>query len=258
MKSKTTGTIVMAVLAVAGALGLLWSRSVASEAVYPVEKAVGFLSRRVVPRVVGLWKGAESRAENVRLRREVASLAMVMKDNERLEAELVRCRELLGYLGRAPGKWIVAGVLSQGGAAAGTMKTIRVDKGSLAGVVEGAVVTTPAGLVGVVTAVSPHAAEILPITDPLVKVACTTEEGETRGILSGGTDELVVLRHLRGRTDLPPRSRVLTSGLGGVFPKGIEVGTLLNVADRSSGVEGEVQPAVDFTALEDVFIRHEN
>lgn len=247
----------MVALAVVCAIGFVSFRSASSEAIYPIEKAAQFYARRIRPRIVGFWKGQAACAENVRLRREVASLAMVMKDNERLETELAHCRELLGHSRSLAGKWIVAGVLSQGGAAAGTLKTVRVDKGSLAGVTEGAVVAAPEGLVGIVESVSPHAAEVLLITDPLVKVACSVEEGAARGILSGGTDEMLVLRHLRGCTDLPPRSRVLTSGLGGVFPKGIEVGTLLNVANRTSGVEGEVLPAVDFTALEDVFIRHE-
>jgi rod shape-determining protein MreC len=49
----------------------------------------------------------------------------------------------------------------------------------------------------------------------------------------------------------------LTSGLGGVFPKGLVVGTLLDVRKDDNGLacEGEVQPAVDFSTLEDVFIR---
>ena len=111
---------------------------------------------------------------------------------------------------------------------------------------------------GVVSSVSLHASEVLLVTDPSLKVACLVEGAGARGILSGGTDEELVLRHLRGAAVLPPRSRVLTSGLGGVFPKGIEVGTLLNVTNRISGVEGEVLPAVDFTTLEDVFIRNEN
>lgn len=247
----------MVALAAAGAMTFVLSRGAAAEAVYPVEKAVRFVSRRVLPWLQGLWSGAEAAAENVRLRREVAALEMVREDNERLAAEIVRYRELVGYAAREPGRWIAAGVLSSGGAAAGMSKTVRVDRGSRAGVVEGAVVAVPEGLVGLVTSVSPHTAEVLLITDPTLKVACRVEGTDARGILSGGTDDLLVLRHLRGGAEIPAQSRVLTSGLGGVFPKGIEVGAFQDMANGDSGVVGEVLPAVDFTALEDVFIRNE-
>lgn len=248
----------MAALAAVGALVFALSRGVAAEAVYPVEKVVQVVARRAVPWLKGLWTGAASRAENVRLRREVASLAMVLGDNERLEGELARAREFAGLAAREPGRWIAAGVLSEGGAAAGIRKTLRVDRGSRAGIVEGSAVAVPEGLVGLVVSVSPHTAEVLLVTDPTLKVACRVEGTDVRGILSGGTDDLLVLRYLRGAEGgVPPRSRVLTSGLGGVFPKGIEVGTFLSVANGDSGVEGEVQPAVDLTALEDVFIRNE-
>ena len=77
------------------------------------------------------------------------------------------------------------------------------------------------------------------------------------GILAGGSDDLLVLRHMTGEADPPPRSRVVTSGLGGVFPKGIEVGVLLGIRTDADGLsrEGDVQPGVDFPELEDVFIR---
>jgi len=59
--------------------------------------------------------------------------------------------------------------------------------------------------------------------------------------------------------EVPPRSPVFTSGLGGVYPKGIAVGTLMEVLQDQDSPrrEGEVLPAVDFSTLRDVFIRRE-
>ncbi|MBR3222473.1 MAG: rod shape-determining protein MreC [Kiritimatiellae bacterium] len=260
MKARTTGTFAILAVAVAGAGVLAFSRSACSEAVYPVERAKRLFSQRVVSRICGMFRGAEARAENMRLRREVASLSVLRGDIERLEAENERFRRVLNYASRKPGEWLAAGVLSSGGAAAGAPNVLRVDKGSLAGVREGAVVVAPEGLVGRVTAVSPHVAEITRITDRSIKVACAVETGEPgslAGILSGGGDDLLVLRHMTGATEAPPRARVVTSGIGGVFPKGIEVGTLLGVRTDADGLsrEGDVLPSVDFPALEDVFIR---
>ena len=62
-----------------------------------------------------------------------------------------------------------------------------------------------------------------------------------------GDDGAIVLRHLTGAADAPPRSRVVASGAGGVFPRGVEVGVWLG--------GGLVQPSVPLSSVEDVFIR---
>ena len=247
-------------LATAGVVAFAFSRATAIEAAYPVERARLSLRDRVVSRVRGCFRGMETAAENVRLRREVASLAMVRGDCERLEMENDRLRAALEYTRRAKGRWLAARVLSENGGAAGARRTIRVDRGSLSGIAPGAVVAAPEGLVGKVVYVTPHTSEVLLVADPSLKVSCVVEGPRgVKGILSGGTDDMLVLRHFTVGVEVPPKSRVFTSGLGGVFPGGIPVGTLLDVR-RDAGElasEGDVLPAVDFSMLEDVFIRDE-
>ena len=259
---KTTGTFLTTAVAVVLTLLLSVSRAAAVEAAYPVERAKRTFVQKVWTRVSGFFAGASARAENVRLRREVASLAMLKGDVERLEVENARLRRSLEYVSREPERWLAAGVLSREGGAVGAGDTIRVDKGTLSGVKVGVVAAVPEGLVGKVIGVTPHTAEVLLVTDRSLKVACETEAYDgrrIRGILSGGGGDTLLLRHLSGAAEVPPRSRVLTSGLGGVFPKGIEVGTLLDVRLDAKGLarEGEVLPAVDYSTLEDVFIRRE-
>jgi len=259
---KNTGAIVLVVLAVIGTLSLVAFKACAAEAVYPVERAQQTFVRKVWTRMKGFFNGAAACAENVRLRREVASLVLLRPDLERLEAENARLRRALDYRTRHAETWQAAGVLSVGGASASSHETLRVDKGSSSGVRLGSVVVVPEGLVGRITDVTPHTSEVTLITDGSVKVSCVVETGGTahpRGILCGGTEENLCLRHLTDAAEVPPRSQVFTSGLGGIFPKGIPVGTLLDVRRDSGGLvcEGEVLPAVDFSTLEDVFIRRD-
>jgi rod shape-determining protein MreC len=247
-------------LAVIGTVLAVSFRAVSVEAVYPVERAGQTFSRRVWTRVRGMFRGAAACAENVRLKREIASLALLRGDVEKLEAENARLRDALGYVRKTPGLWLAAGVLSKGGGAAAARDTLRVDKGSLDGIVSGAVVVSPEGLVGRVGAVTAHTSEVMLITDSSVKVACeieTLDAVRPRGILLGGDEEALLIGYLRNAGEVLPRSRVLTSGLGGVFPKGLTVGTLIDVRKDGNNLatEGEVQPAVDFSTLEDVFIR---
>ena len=195
------------------------------------------------------------------LRREVAALALARDDVARLEAENARLRRVLEYRDQNPETWLVAEVLAAGGAL-GPRRTMRVGKGSLAGVREGAVVVVPEGLVGRVESVTPHTSEIRLVTDPSVGVGCEVAlpgGGNLRGTLAGGTGERLALKHILSAAEVPPRSPVYTSGLGGVYPKGIAVGTLLEVRNDSDSPrrEGEVLPAVDFATLRDVFIRRE-
>lgn len=262
MKPRTSGYLIASVLVAVGVIALMLVRSIAVEAVYPVENANRVFATKVWTRILGMCRGSSACAENVRLRREVASLSMLRGDIERLEKENARLRKAVDYVAKNPGGWIAAGVLSFGGGASGVRQLIRVDKGSLAGVADGAIVAVPDGLVGRVTAVTPHCAEVTLLTDSRMKVACEIESASrqrARGVLCGGKDSLVLM-HLTGAGEISPRSRVLTSGCGGVFPRGIEVGTFLGVREDAKGLacEGEVQPNVDFSTLEDVFIRSGN
>lgn len=264
MKVRTTGTLAVVALAMIGVLVVAFFRAVPIELAYPVERAKVSWARKVAARWHGLWHGVDAAVENGRLKREIGALALERSEVESLLAENARLRRALNFAEREPGRWEVAEVLSTGGGAANAGKTVRIGKGSFAGIRKGAVVAVPAGLVGQVVSVTPHTAEVLLVTDPSLQVACTVvAERPLRGILSGGSDDLLILRHLKAGVDIAPRSKVLTSGLGGVFPAGIEVGTFIaegngrDAEGRDAGGlerEGKVQPAVDFSLLEDVFV----
>lgn len=259
MKPKKTVTLTAIALAVVGTLVLIAWRGASAEAVYPIERGRMIFVRKAWVRVKGFFNGASAAAENVRLKREVAALALVRTDCERLEAENMRLRKALEYRDRKREKWLAAAILSRGGGAAGFGDIANVDKGSLDGVSEGAIVVVPEGLVGRVISVSPHTSKIRLLSDAALKVACEIETADgavTRGIIAGGDGDILLMRHLTNAgASIPPRSRVLTSGLGGIFPRGIEIGTLLVVKNLAREVVGEVLPSVDYSALEDVFIR---
>ena len=248
MKFGRFGIIVAGVVAI-GLLALIgFYPSIVGEAVYPVE------------RMKVLLGGFLKNAENVRLRREIEALSLVRGECDRLKAENAALRESLGYKARSAGEWEPAEVLSSGGGSAATRDVIRVGKGSLSGIREGAAVVVSKGLVGRVVSVFPHTSEVLLLTDPSIRVSCrieTAEGASSYGILMGTGSDRMLLGHLSGAGQLHSRAKVVTSGLGGIFPKGIEIGTLLLVTNGVRGVEGEVLPSVDTATLEDVFIRRD-
>ena len=263
--------------ALAGAAVGLWIAggfAVASEAVYPLEKSASWFRRNVSSRLRTLWRRQSYGAENERLRRENDILRMALQEMERTAAEPPRDRTSL-----PEPAWIPAPVLSRSGTT-GAKNFLRIGRGSANGVRKGAAVAVPDGLVGIVADVSPHTCTVKFISDPEVKVSCEVEIGDTKagavyGIVSGtgatmaAQTEATVLYvvnplrvgHLKSGFTPPPRARVVTSGLGGVFPKGIVIGYLIS-GTREDGTklerEGDLAPAVDFPALEEVFIRRED
>ena len=266
-------------------LWFLCGPDVAAEAVYPVENGVSWFSRHVVRRFKALFASGSAIIENERLRGEVASLKMACADADRIAAENARLRGMLGLDGaESPGgamhfgtnAWICAPIISRG-AASGNPCLLRLGRGLRSGVKPGSVVAVPEGLVGRVWNVTPNTCELRLITDPSTRISCDIEldvpdAGFAHGILSGRginpvaateTSLLYIVPPLRiqnvaQQPTLPPRARIITSGLGGVFPRGLLVGFLLDGThgdETNLEQEGDVEPAVDFLSLENVFIR---
>jgi rod shape-determining protein MreC len=262
--------------ALAGAAVLFWIAggfAIASEAVYPLEKSATWFQRNISCRVRTLWRRQSYAAENTRLKREIELLRMILSEQER-----TRPGEKAAVPASLKG-WVQASILSRNGAT-GAKNFLRAGKGSLHGVTKGAAVASADGLVGMVSDVSLHTCTVKMITDPSVRVSCKLEMtdadmGTIYGIVSGtGAKTLaetgaVVLYavnplhigHLKNGIQPPPRTRIVTSGLGGIFPEGILIGSLVSSPQNDSSrleQEGYVVPAVDFPALEEVFIRREN
>lgn len=264
MKRQSNVSIWIIALAVVLVVVLVCAPSVAVETVYPFERAALFLRRGVWTRVTGMFAGSAARAENVRLRRELAALAMLSTEAERLEAENARLREALGFTAREPGRWLAASVLSGGGGAAVRANTLRLDRGTTDGVREGAVVAVAEGLVGRVTSVTLHTSEVTLVTDPSIRPWCEIETGAAkppRGALEGGSADCLVMGMLRNfeTGGVPPQSRVVTAGLGGVYPRGLAVGRYLEApgdGQRQVPRKAYIRPAVDFESLSEVFVRN--
>jgi len=263
----------------AASLGVLvfWHAGVgvfSREALYPYENAKVWLERTVWVRLQAVLSRARSAARASMLERDVARLRMALAETEALEAEVARLRALLDFSPPIPCRWQAAPVLSRGGTAA-VWQSVRLAKGSLHGVRKGDPVVVPDGVVGRVVDVSPHTCETMLITDPNSRVACELETpgegvGVVRGILYGGgarpaadpvltllyVVEPLRLRYLARDFEPPPRTRVVTSGLGPTYPKGLTVGYLLESSLESDGLsrEAAVLPAVDMAALDEVFI----
>ncbi len=134
--------------------------------------------------------------------------------------------------------------------------SVLLDRGRDSQVRSGMPVVTDHGLVGLVTATSPHASRTMMLLDRRSAVDVIVQRSRARGIVRGtGSGELEFVFMVRG-DDVEPGDVVITSGVGGVYPKGLRIGTVSAVhTDRNQLLHtAEIRPAVDFGRLEQVFV----
>ena len=135
-------------------------------------------------------------------------------------------------------------------------QTLIVDRGKSGGVIEGMVARTSSGVVGQVIQVSDNYSKILLTIAPSSAIDAMIQKNRVRGILKGAADKGYVLYYILKNADVVEGDRVVTAGIGGVFPSGLPLGTVSAVRSQRRGMfqEIEVTPIVDFGQLEMVFI----
>ncbi|MFC1876733.1 rod shape-determining protein MreC [Thermodesulfobacteriota bacterium] len=136
------------------------------------------------------------------------------------------------------------------------LKTVVIDKGKDEGVQRGMPVVTPDGIAGLVIDASTGYAKVLLITDQNSAVDALTQSSRARGIVKGESSSKLRLDYVLRRHDIVEGDIIISSGLDGVFPKGIRIGYVHEVIKPNSGIfqEVTVTPYVDFEKLEEVLV----
>jgi rod shape-determining protein MreC len=134
-------------------------------------------------------------------------------------------------------------------------RSVLLDRGRNHGVHSGMPLISEQGLVGLVTATSRNAAKGMLLLDRQSAVSVVVQRSRARGVVRGVGDGLVF--EFVGRdADVAPGDILITSGLGGVFPKSLRVGAITAVEEEGAQLlrEASVEPVVDFGRLEQVFV----
>ena len=135
-------------------------------------------------------------------------------------------------------------------------RSILVDRGSAHGVLAGNPVITHEGVVGVVTRTSAHAAKTMLVLDRQSAVDAIVQRSRTRGIVQGRGSGQLAFQFEAQSGDVRAGDQILTSGLGGVYPKGLKLGEVAELAEAGGSLiqVAAVRAAVDFGRLEQVFL----
>jgi len=194
------------------------------------------------------------REENKHLQGEVAVLQRRIDQLEEQSLETQRLQRLLAMRESPQAGFLTARVVGKD--ATNWFKTILLDRGSQEGVRRNQPVLAPDGLVGRVVEVTPTSAKVQLLTDPVSAVGGLVQRTRVTGIVSGNLGAGARVRYLPLLADVVVGDEVVTSGMGGVFPKGIPVGRITAVERRSGALfqEASLQPLADLGRLEEVMI----
>jgi rod shape-determining protein MreC len=223
------------------------------EAVYPLQLGV----TRMTEGVSHLWQGYVDligiRAEAEALRERVRTLEGELTRMAEVGAENLRLHRLLEIRPEVGHPLVAARVIGWG--ASTRDRTMTLDKGERDGVVKGAAVLVPEGVVGHVFETSPSAARVLLISDHNSGVDSLVERSRVRGIVQGQLSDCD-LKYVKRGADVRAGDRLVTSGLDGIFPKGILIGDVVQVQTHERGLFQTitVEPRVVFDRLEEVLV----
>lgn len=186
-------------------------------------------------------------AQNISLRAQVAALEEERRENQRLT-------RLLEFVAKEGLDTIGARII---GRQVSTWEAVlTIDRGSADGVVKGMPVLAPEGLLGHVFEVNERSSRVRLITDQKSGVAAILQSTRQEGIVSGSADGRLTMDFVSLDTTITAGEPVLTSGIGGMYPKGLLIGTVSEFEVRRGDLFQSitVEPLVDVRAVENVAV----
>ncbi len=198
-----------------------------------------------------LW---HTRQDNLALLEENRKLLNSIANLKETEQENIRLKKLFHFEEKFNIQSVIARVIAKD--VSTEFRSIRINRGENSGIKRNMAVVTDEGIVGRVLRTTPTTADVVTILDLLSAVDAIVERSRARGIVEGLTDDTCQLKYALRTDDIQPGDVLISSGLGGIFPKGVMVGTVSKVNRKQFGIsqEVEVHPSVDFSKLEEVLV----
>ena len=200
---------------------------------------------------------AEVKRDNDDLRVQVERLRIIQQKYNQIIEENAKLRQLIEFKQSAPFKMTAAKVIRRSSST--WWNSLIIDKGSLDGIGTDSPVITSVGLVGKTSTLAPHMTKVILLTDEMCRVSAKIEGTLEQGILAGERAALEVrpelhLRFLSRNANINAGAGVYSSGEGGVFPADLLLGRVKRFENREISGEAIVEPAVDFSTLDHVFV----
>ena len=190
--------------------------------------------------------------ENRRLRKQNAALNEQLNRHREGYIEGVRLRKLLDLSEGLPSRTVAARVVDRNRTS--LFKTILINKGTADGLRVGLPILSEQGVVGRIIETAWHASQVLLLIDENSNIDAIIQRSRAQGILQGADPSGCNLKYISRVEDVQVGDMVLSSGLAGVFPKGLLIGVVTGASLKGEGLFQKiaVAPAVDFGKVEEV------
>ncbi|MFZ2948792.1 MAG: rod shape-determining protein MreC [Desulfuromonadaceae bacterium] len=196
----------------------------------------------------------DTHRENMRLRDDIRALNLrVLEGNEAVLANQ-RLERLLDMKKSVMEPTIAATVIGED--VTSWFRTLIISRGSSSGIREGMAVLSADGVVGQTVKVSSSTARVLLLTDHASGISATIQRSRARGVVKGKEEMLCSLEFTTREEDVKVGDTVITSGIGGVFSKGLPIGEVTMVKRGEYGIfqTVSIRPAVNLSHLEEVLV----
>lgn len=233
--------------------------AVATDALAVVTTPIQSTLARINRSAVGVWSTYRDwknvRAENRRLRDEAQQLRVeALQVTETIE-ENRRLRRLLALKAAMPLETLSGEIIAREWG--GWVRSLTVNRGRSDHVSRMTAVIAPDGLIGRVVDVRPGASVVQVLIDPASTVGAHAVRSRTAGIVEGEPRGTMRFKYMaRDGAGLDVGDLVVTSGSGGLFPRGIPIGRVRAIDDRGSALfhYAQLAPAVDFARIDEVLL----
>ena len=216
----------------------------------PVSRVGGFIE--------DIWdtyiRLVDTHRENMRLREDIRCLNLrVLEGNEAL-LENQRLEQLFDMKKNVKAPTIAASVIGED--VTSWFRTLVINRGGSSGIREGMAVLSADGVVGQTVKVSTSTSRVLLLTDHVSGISATIQRSRARGVVKGKGEMLCTLEFTTREEDVKVGDTVITSGIGGVFPKGLPIGEVTMVKRGEYGIfqTVSIRPAVNLPHLEEILV----
>lgn len=192
--------------------------------------------------------------QNERLKSQIDLLRQKVNAADEIRLENSRLRQLLSFKQKSPYKVITAQVIAR--SPDNWSSVIIIDKGNYNGIKRGMVVITYLGLVGRIVETTEFTSKVMLINDINLGVSGVAQRSRQEGLVSGTLGGYLMMRYLPKDSDIRAYDVIITSGLTSIYPKGLLIGTVVDIGEEFSGLTryAIIKPAVNLSNLEEVLI----
>lgn len=224
------------------------------EVSYEVQNSLSWVSQGVEDTTRKYLNLISIRKNNKDLLKEVSKLKMKSVTYQELKLENSRLKKLIELKEKSPMNLIASSVVSED--LLSENQTLTINKGAKKGIKENMGVLGLNGIIGNVLKTSSKRAQILILTDRFFVIEGLIQRSREKLIVEGTGDILIAAKHIRSSLDIQIGDLIVTSGSGGVYPKGLPIGVVQNIKISNAGITktAAIRPLADLFNAEELFV----